>query len=114
MMKLFVDYELQRRLTRQYFSSEMNQDYDARDSEFATAVAAAAFAVYSIDQVELQYQKRKKESLENSWTRENKSRKGEITVEMPSPNMATRLYSNTEAKSAGISYANIVIYQSFS
>ncbi|PON68900.1 Remorin, C-terminal [Parasponia andersonii] len=67
--------ELQRRLERQYFSSNMSQDYDARDSEFATAVAAAAFAVHSINQVELQYQKRKKESLEVSRIGSNKSRK---------------------------------------
>ena len=111
-MKRFVDNELQGSLERQYFSSKMSQDYDARESEFATAVEAAAFAVHSIDQVELQYQKRKKESLERSRTGTNKSRTGEITAEMPSSSRATRLYSNKEAKSSGTFLAYIVICQS--
>ncbi|XP_062114998.1 uncharacterized protein LOC133829067 [Humulus lupulus] len=94
--------ELPRRtLERQYFSSKMNQDYSEKDIDFATAVAAAAFAVQSIDQVELQHQRRKKESLDTSRTGANKSRKSEFTAELPSSSKATRLFSNKEAKSAG-------------
>ncbi|KAI9174885.1 hypothetical protein LWI28_024145 [Acer negundo] len=52
-------------------SWQMNQDYNARDAEFAAAVAAAAFAVYSI---EAEYQRKKREDLEMSRTK-LKSRK---------------------------------------
>ncbi|EXC11025.1 hypothetical protein L484_015245 [Morus notabilis] len=78
----------------------MSQDYDARESDFATAVAAAAFAVHSLDQAELQYQKRKQEALEISRSKA-KSRKDEITAEIPSSSRPTRLFSGKEAKTAG-------------
>ncbi|KAM6593936.1 hypothetical protein CsatA_001639 [Cannabis sativa] len=95
------DKELPRRPSeREYFSSKM-KDNSERDIDYATAVAAAAFAVHSIDQVESQHQRRKKESLDTSRTGENKGRNSEITAEMPSSSKATKLLSNKEAKSAG-------------
>lgn len=78
----------------------MSQDYDARESDFATAVAAAAFVVHSLDQAGLQYQKRKKDALEISRSKA-KSRKDEIAAEIPSSSRPTRLFSGKEAKTAG-------------
>ena len=81
---------------RQYFSGQMSRDYEEGDSDFATAVAAAAFAVHSLEHAEIM----RKEALEASRTKA-KSRKGEITVDGPSSSKPTRLFSNKEAKRAG-------------
>ncbi|GMN54236.1 hypothetical protein TIFTF001_023374 [Ficus carica] len=78
----------------------MSQDYDTRESEFAAAVAAAAYAVQSLEQAELQYQRKKQEAVQNSRSKA-KSRKDEIMAEAPSSSRATRLFSNKEAEIAG-------------
>lgn len=56
----------------------MSKDYDSDDEEFATAVAAAAFAIYTLEEPNLQYQKRTRDGLETSMSR-LKSRKEDTT-----------------------------------
>ncbi|XP_022923783.1 uncharacterized protein LOC111431392 [Cucurbita moschata] len=63
---------------RWYFANEMNEDYDSRDLEFATAAASAAFAIRSQEETDLQYQKNKSGSLETPLTKV-KTRKDDIT-----------------------------------
>ncbi|RVW31719.1 hypothetical protein CK203_095298 [Vitis vinifera] len=60
------------------FSPQMSKDYDSDDEEFATAVAAAAFAIYTLEEPNLQYQKRTRDGLETSMSR-LKSRKEDTT-----------------------------------
>ncbi|KAL5544565.1 hypothetical protein UlMin_008349 [Ulmus minor] len=91
------DGKEKRGLDRWYFSSQTSQDHESIDSDFATAVAAAAFAVHSLDQAEQQFQMRMREALEASRTKA-KSRKDEITTDMASSGRGTRLFSNKEAK----------------
>ncbi|KAL6183044.1 hypothetical protein ACLB2K_044455 [Fragaria x ananassa] len=69
-------------------------DYDSQESEFATAVAAAAFAIHSMEQAELQYQKERRKSLEI--TRTNTLPDTKIR---PSSGAATRRLSNKGANS---------------
>ncbi|XP_048330021.1 remorin isoform X2 [Ziziphus jujuba] len=63
------------------------------DEHFATAIAAAAFAVHSLEEAELQYQKTIKEGLGVSRTSTKTRKDG-----MPSSGMVTRRLSNKEAK----------------
>ena len=75
----------------------MNEDYDSRDIEFATAVASAAFAIRSHEEAELQYQIKKKESQETPMTKV-KSRKDEMATLASS---ITRRLSNKETNNPG-------------
>lgn len=75
----------------------MNEDYDSRDIEFATAVASAAFAIRSQEETDLQYQKKKRESLETPM-KKVKSRKDETAAFPPS---VTRRLSNKETTNPG-------------
>ncbi|XP_008447778.2 remorin [Cucumis melo] len=65
-----------------YFSNQMNEDYDSKNIEFATAVASAAFAIRSKEETDLQYQKKKRESMEASITKV-KSRKDDTAAFAP-------------------------------
>ncbi|KAA8542509.1 hypothetical protein F0562_023661 [Nyssa sinensis] len=56
-------------LQRQFFSSQMSWNYDSGDNEFATAAAAAAYAIYSLEQASSQYQKKLREGLETPMTK---------------------------------------------
>ena len=56
----------------------MSRDYYADDKEYAIAVAAAAFAIHSLEEPSLQYQKRTRDGLESSMSR-LKSRKEDTT-----------------------------------
>ncbi|KAL0535667.1 hypothetical protein IC582_030008 [Cucumis melo] len=60
----------------------MNEDYDSKNIEFATAVASAAFAIRSKEETDLQYQKKKRESMEASITKV-KSRKDDTAAFAP-------------------------------
>ncbi|KAF3437583.1 hypothetical protein FNV43_RR20339 [Rhamnella rubrinervis] len=83
---------------RERFSSP-GRDYKLEDDDhFATAIAAASFAIHSLEEAELQYQKRLGENLRTSRTNTKTSRKDD----MQSSGAATRRLSNKEAKhSAG-------------
>ncbi|XP_057465834.1 vicilin-like seed storage protein At2g18540 [Actinidia eriantha] len=68
----------------------MGLDYDSYESEFATAVAAAAFAIHSVEEESLEYQKKMKA-------------KSEIERIRPPPPESGRLskrFSGKEAKDA--------------
>lgn len=80
-----------------HFSNQMNEDYDSRDIEFATAVASVAFAIRSQEETDLQYQKKKRENLETSITKV-KSRKDDTAALAPS---ITRRLSNKETTNPG-------------
>ncbi|KAK9926069.1 hypothetical protein M0R45_023322 [Rubus argutus] len=75
----------------------MNQDYDSQDSEFATAVAAAVFAIHTIEEAELQYEKERRKSLEISRTNSMQ----DIMTGRPSSGGVTRRLSNKGANYAG-------------
>lgn len=46
---------------------EMGEDYyDPRKSEFAAAVAAAAFSIYSVEEAEARYRRKMREELERT------------------------------------------------
>lgn len=79
------------------FPKEMNQDYDSQDSEFATAVAAAVFAIHSIEEAELQYEKERTKNLEISRTNSMQ----DIMTGRPSSGGVTRRISNKGANNAG-------------
>ncbi|XP_050376515.1 remorin 4.2 [Argentina anserina] len=68
-------------------------DYDSKESEFATAVAAAAFAIHSMEQAELQYHKERKKSLEITRTKTL----ADTTNGRPSSGAAARRLSNKGA-----------------
>ncbi|XP_038893935.1 uncharacterized protein LOC120082729 [Benincasa hispida] len=80
-----------------YFSNQMNEDYDSSDIELATAVASAAFAIRSQEETDLQYQKKKRESLEASISKV-KSRKDNTPAFAPS---ITKRLSNKETTNPG-------------
>ncbi|XP_062029784.1 remorin 4.2 isoform X1 [Rosa rugosa] len=68
-------------------------DYAPQESEFATAVAAAAFAIHSMEQAELQYQKERRESLKITRTNTLQDHMNG----RPSSSAATRRLSNKGA-----------------
>lgn len=73
----------------------MSHYSDAQDVEFATAVAAAAFAIHSNEEARLQYQKGMRETLQISRTKTLQE------AMRPSSGEVTRRLSNKEAKNAG-------------
>ena len=82
-------------LIRERFSRP-GQDYELEDDDhFATAIAAASFAIHSLEEEELQYQKRIREGLGTSRTNTKTSRKDDVK----SSGVVTRRLSNKEAKS---------------
>lgn len=79
------------------FYGQMNQDYDFQDSEFAAAVAAAAFSIYSLEEAEAEYRRKMREDLEKSKTKfkttKEDTKGGSVRV--------TRGFSSREVKDAG-------------
>ncbi|PSR96622.1 Splicing regulatory glutamine/lysine-rich protein like [Actinidia chinensis var. chinensis] len=76
------------------FSSQMGLDYDSYESEFATAVAAAAFAIHSVEQESLEYQKKMKAKVEIQRKKEDSFRTP------PESGHLSRRSSGKEAKDA--------------
>ena len=87
-------------LYQRRLSGQVSEDNDSGDIEFAAAVAAAAFAIHSLEEAELEIQKKRREDLETSQNK-IKSRKDDSS----SAGRATRIFSNTEMKSAGKCYS---------
>ncbi|KAL4633582.1 hypothetical protein ACB092_04G132200 [Castanea dentata] len=83
-------------LYQRRLSGQVSEDNDSGDTEFAAAVAAVAFAIHSLEEDELEIQKKRREDLETSRNK-IKSRKDDSS----SAGRATRIFSNTEMKSAG-------------
>ncbi|XP_059643950.1 uncharacterized protein LOC132285761 isoform X2 [Cornus florida] len=79
------------------FSGQMNRDYDSSDGEFATAVAAAAFAIHSFEESE--YQKTSRDGLKTPITKV-KTRK-EDSSRLPETGRVSRRFSGKEEKEAG-------------
>lgn len=79
----------------------MNQDYDTMNIDFATGVAASAYAIHSKEQEELQYQKNIRDSFDHTLvnTKDNEI----IITNMPSTagRETTRRLSNKETDKAG-------------
>ncbi|KAM3703521.1 hypothetical protein ACJW31_04G102600 [Castanea mollissima] len=82
-------------LYQRRLSGQVSEDNDSGDTEFAAAVAAVAFAIHSLEEDELEIQKKRREDLETSRNK-IKSRKDDSS----SAGRATRIFSNTEMKSA--------------
>lgn len=87
----------------------MSQDYDSEDIGFKTAVAAAAFAIHSLEEAELAIQKKMREELETSGTM-IKSRKDDSTADLPSSGRATRRFSNMGLENAGIFFSERIAF----
>jgi hypothetical protein len=88
--------EKQEGFSSQFSGHASDHDYDSRDVEFAAAVAAAAFAIHSLEEAELEIQRKMREAFETSRTK-IKSRKDETTTGFQS----SRRFSNMEMKDAG-------------
>jgi hypothetical protein len=72
----------------QEFKSHVgDDDYDSRDIEFAAAVAAAAFAIHSLEEAEMELQRKMREDFVNSRTKTGRQR--------------SRRFSNKEMMGAG-------------
>ncbi|OVA00745.1 Remorin [Macleaya cordata] len=78
------------------FSGQMNEDKDSSDIEFATMIAAAAFAINSLEEAGPQEQKKMGEGLENPLT--SKSRKEESSIVQTDPGRVSRRFSGKEIK----------------
>lgn len=97
-MLAFLD-NAEQGLYKRRLSGQVSEDNDSGDTEFAAAVAAAAFAINSLEEAELEIQKKRRDDLETSRNK-IKSRKDDSS----SAGRATRIFSNTEMKSAGKCY----------
>ncbi|XP_022137546.1 uncharacterized protein At3g61260 [Momordica charantia] len=80
-----------------HFSNQMNEDHDSRDIEFATAVASAALAIHSLEETDLQHQKKIRESLETPMTKVKSIKDDTAAI----PTSVTRRLSNKETTNPG-------------
>ncbi|KAK2656272.1 hypothetical protein Ddye_009324 [Dipteronia dyeriana] len=74
----------------------MNQDYNARDAEFAAAVAAAAFTVYSIEEAEAECRRKKREGVDKSGTKLKSRKQDTRTGLQQSSGRGSRQFSSEE------------------
>ncbi|KAF8389751.1 hypothetical protein HHK36_024270 [Tetracentron sinense] len=80
------------------FSGLMSRDYDSSDgSEFATLIAAAAFAINSLEEADSQNQKNMSEDLVTSLTKV-KSRKEDSITRLPDTGRVSRRFSGKDEK----------------
>lgn len=84
----------------EFKSKFSGHDYDSRDIEFAAAATAAAFAIHSLEEAELEIKRKMREDFETSRTK-SKSRKDDTT---------TRRFSNKEMKDYCKFYSNVCFF----
>ncbi|GAB4845419.1 hypothetical protein Ancab_038826 [Ancistrocladus abbreviatus] len=79
----------------------MWRDYDAGDSEFAAAIAAAAYAIHSLEETRAEYQKKMMESFQTPPNRTRSGREDNITA-APDLGRLSRRISGNETRDPGI------------
>ncbi|XP_030533475.2 uncharacterized protein At3g61260 [Rhodamnia argentea] len=92
------DQKTQNRFTRQ-FSGPMSWDYDYGDSEYASAVAAAAFAICSLEETEVGKRAKTRDDFASSRSK-IKSNKVDIKTGPTTAGKVTRQSSNVEAEAS--------------
>ncbi|KAF8037361.1 hypothetical protein BT93_B0311 [Corymbia citriodora subsp. variegata] len=97
-MRFFADQKTQNRFPRQ-FSGQMSWDHDHGDSEYASAVAAAAFAICSLEETEVGKRTKVREDLASSRNK-TKSKLVDIKMGPTTAEKVTRRSPNVEAEAS--------------
>lgn len=89
---------LKKQFTSRMSRGDESNDY-ANDPEYATAVAAAAYAIKSLEDIRIPDQKEKSQAPEAAPTRTMSKKEATTSAAIPDPGRASRRFSGKNAKS---------------